>query len=213
MFERFLRDYKVTPTGETTANVPMPVPRSDNRIRGWVELFRSFAGATFNSGIYRLHTPATAEAVHRVIGEALPRLRGIDSCFGYDWVGRQFALDFGREIDGEPAIRLIDLATPISYEIDHTFESLHNVEMVSDPQVVLESDVFTEWAAKNPHSLPLKRNQIVGYRIPLSLGGKHEVSNMVVEAMDVSLEFARQIHEAIQGSEEGTPIRGVDIKE
>jgi hypothetical protein len=213
MFERFLADYKVTSTSEATARIPIPNPSPDRPIRGWAELFGSFAGATFNSGIYRLHTPASAEAARRLIGEALPRLRGIDSCFGYDWLGRQFALDFDREIDGEPAIRLVDLVTPICYEIDHTFESLHNVEMVCDPQAVLESDVYADWVAQNPQILPLKRNQIVGYRIPLSLGGKHEVANMVVEDMDVSLDFERQIREATEGMEEGTPIQGVDIKE
>jgi hypothetical protein len=213
MFERFLAMYKITPTGEESGLGSLSNPCPNQSVRGWDELFTTCIGATFNNGIYRLHSPGSAEAAHQLIGKSLPRLKGINSCFGYDWLGRQFALDFGREVDGEPAIRLIDLATPISYEIDHNFVSLHNVEMISDPEAVLESNLFADWASQNPHSLPLKRNQIVGYRIPLTLGGQHEIANMVVEDMKVSLELERQLQESVQGAESGTPIRGVDIRD
>lgn len=213
MFDGYLANYQITPTGEEGALLPLANPRPDRPIRGWDELFTRFPGATFRNGIYRLHTPDTARLAHQLGGDAFPNLIHKYRFFGYDWLGRQFALDFEREIKDEPAVSLIDLVEREIYKIPEDFVGFHNETLDTDSKPAVQSHLFAEWAIKNSQTLPLKRNQIVGYRIPLTLGGKHEVSNMVVEDMDVSLEFERQIREATEGKEEGTPIRGVDIKE
>jgi hypothetical protein len=213
MVDRFLANYPLTPMGEEGGLLPIPNPRPDRPIRGWDELFIQYPGATFRNGIYRLHTPETAMLAHQLVRNAFPKLAHKYRFFAYDWLGRQFALDFEREIDGEPAIAEVDFVDHEIYQIPVDFLGFHNETLDIDAEPAVASSLFAEWAAENPRAVPLKRNQIVGYRIPLTLGGKHEVSNMVVEDMDVSLEFKRQIHEAIQGEDEGTPIRGVDIKE
>jgi hypothetical protein len=192
MFDRFLANYPITLAGEEGALLPLPNPRPDRPIRGWVELFTRFPGATFGNGIYRLHTPDRAVA-HQLVRDAFPKLAYRYQCFAYDRLGRQFALDFEREKSDEPAISIVDFVDHEIYEIPEDLMGFHNDTLDIDSEPAVASSLFAEWAAQNPQALPLKRNQIVGYRIPLSLGGKHEVANMVVEDMDVSLEFERQI--------------------
>jgi hypothetical protein len=213
MVDQFLANYRITPTGEEVGLIPLANSRADRPIRGWDALFTRFPGATFRNGIYRLHTPDTATLAHQLVRDAFPKLAYRYQCFAYDWLGRQIALDFERETNDEPAISIVDFVDHEIYEILEDFMGFHNDTLDIDSEPAVASSLFAEWAAQNPQALPLKRNQIVGYRIPLTLGGKHEVSNMVVEDMDVSLEFERQIREATEGKEEGTPVRGVDIKE
>jgi hypothetical protein len=213
MLDRFFANYQVTPTGDEGTLRPLPNPRPDRPIRGWDELFTRFPGATFRNGIYRLHTPESTMLAHQLVRDAFPKLELDCLWFAYDWLGRQFALDFEREAHGEPAVSLADFVDHEIYEIPEDFVGFHNETLDIDSEPAVATSLFAEWTAQNPQALPLKRNQIVGYRIPLTLGGKHEVSNMVVEDMDVSLEFERQILEATEGKEEGTPVRGVEIRE
>jgi hypothetical protein len=213
MIDRFLANYPSTPTGEELESTPLANPSPTRPIRGWDNLFTHYPGATFRNGIYRLHTPETARAAHQLVRDAFPKMELNCLWFAYDWLGRQFGLDFEREVHGEPAVSLADIVDHDIFEIPEDFVGFHSETLDIESEPALSSSLFAEWSAQNPNALPLKRNQIVGYRIPLTLGGKHEVSNMVVEDMDVSLEFERQIQEAIQGKEEGTPIQGVDIKE
>jgi hypothetical protein len=199
MFERFFEGYQVTATGDEADASPLPNPWSGGPIRGWDEFFTQCPGATFKNGIYRLHTTVSALAANQLFDQTFPHLKGNALCFGFDWLGRQFALDLERMIDGEPGVQLIDFVERNAYEIDVTFRDLHNVVFIEKPDSALEAHVFAEWAPENQQSLPLRRSQIVGYRIPLTLGGQHEIANMVVEDMEVSLELDRQIQDAIRG--------------
>jgi hypothetical protein len=211
MFDRFLEVYQVTSIGEEGSLVPLSNPRPDRPIRGWDELFTQFPGATFRNGIYRLHTPDSARHADGLVRDAFPKLKPRYLCFAYDWLGCHFALDFDREIQGDPAILKVEFVDGYVYEIPENFLGFHNETLETDSEPALQAALFAEWAAQHPDALPLKRNQIVGYRIPLMLGGKHEVGNMVVEDMDVSLELDRQIGEAIRGQDECTAIRGTEI--
>ena len=200
MFETFFANYQVTPSGEEEGVLPLSDPWKGGVIRGWDELFAQYPGSTFNHGIYRLHTPDTAQEANLIVVETFPRYKNAVICFSYDWLGRQFALDPRRMFDGEPGVLLIDLATRQAYEIDVTFVAFHNNVLIEDSQEALESHLFVDWASENQQSLPLRRNQIVGYRIPLTLGGQHEIANMVIEDMAVSLELDRQIGDAVLGT-------------
>jgi hypothetical protein len=213
MLDRFLANYPVTPAGESDALLTLPNPRPDHPIRGWDELFTRFPGATFRNGIYRLHTPDSARHADELVRDSFPKLKRKYLCYAYNWLGCHFALDFEREVHGEPAILMVDFVDGNVFEIPENFFGFHSETLETDSEPTVQSSLFADWAAQNPNALPLKRNQIVGYRIPLTLGGKHEVANMVVEDMDVSLELHRQIGEAIRGKDEGTTIRGTEISD
>ena len=69
----------------------------------------SHGGCSFRQGLYRLHTPSSVMHWTRLTVEAFPRLGSRVFCFGYDWLGRQFALDRARMENGQAQVMLVDL--------------------------------------------------------------------------------------------------------
>ena len=66
------------------------------------KVFSSLGGVCLDDGLYRVHSPKSAEHWSRLITDGFPSFQGRALCFGYDWLGRQFAFDrdpswFGRE--------------------------------------------------------------------------------------------------------------------
>ena len=53
-------------------------------------------GRSFADGLYRVHTRTSASASDALVADAFPELAGRLACFGYDWLGRQFATDAAR---------------------------------------------------------------------------------------------------------------------
>lgn len=211
MFERFLEVYRPI-EGEPLA------PDSRHRspfgsVRGFEELMTAFSGKGFNLGVYRLHAESTGRAADRLVGQNFPWLQNRAYCFGYTWNGMQVALDDGRKHkNGEPLILLLDLADQSAFDIDVCFEPFHNIELVDNPDDSLDSELFDAWAWENQLALPLKRGCIVGYKIPLSLGGPDSVENMTVIDMEVEWELDTQIRKQIGDFPPGTQINGMKIE-
>ena len=66
-----------------------------------------------------------------------------------------------------------------------SFAAFHDDELVEHSDATLASDFFEDWASSNPTALPLSRNQCVGYRIPLFLGGKDTNENLEIGDVEV----------------------------
>ncbi|GAA1225930.1 hypothetical protein GCM10009676_04740 [Prauserella halophila] len=65
-------------------------------VEGYLDFAVEFAGATFGGGLYRVHDDASGVRVLKLISEAFPEYVARVCPFGYDWLGRQFAVDSGR---------------------------------------------------------------------------------------------------------------------
>jgi hypothetical protein len=208
MFERFLAAFP--PVADEEASEPRP-PCPFGPVQGWDGLMVPYAGRSFGHGIYRLHDAASGVAADRVVGAMLPRKANRIWSFAEDWLGRQFALDPAQPIDGEPGVVLIDLIERSIYCIDRTFVDFHSQELVENSRASLSSELFASWAERDAHRVPLKRTQVVGYRIPLTLGGQHELDNLEVADAEVELGLSMQISEQVEGLPDGTMISGVRI--
>jgi hypothetical protein len=206
-FERFLAAYTVDPDSkEGEPRLPMP----GESIQGWREIMDVYSGCTFGNSIYRLHTQETGKWADEMLRRTVPR-PSTCYCFGFDWLGRQFALHPRDRAGDEPGVALIDPVERRVLMTDRQYFLFHVEEVVDDPNSSFEFDDFEQWERANPESLPLKFNQIVGYKIPLSLGGEHEVENMMVVDIEVECSFMTQIDDQIADVPEGTQIRGVSL--
>lgn len=170
-------------------------------LRGFSELMDAYSGANFGNASIAF-IPERADAI---VHAMFPR-RARYYCFNFDWLGRQYALDPSDRTDGEPGVARIDLLERRVQLMDYAFANFHNVMLLTDSDGVLDSELFGEWAAQHPDALPLKPNQIVGYRIPLNLGGEHTLDNLEVVDFEVELDFSAQIDEHIEDLPEGTII-------
>lgn len=205
MFEDFSRRYRVTSQVPLAAGGDL-APHPLERTLGLDEFMARYEGATFNEGLYRIHTLEGRRKWSALAEEAYPSFKGKSSCFAYDWLGRQFALDGARRHRGEPLLLLLEIGTGQALEIPLTFADFHTRELVEDPDAALLPGPYQEWLARG-HK-PLGPRECVGYKTPLFLGGADDMDNMEVTDMEVYWGLCSQMLAQTRHLPEGTPIKG-----
>jgi hypothetical protein len=178
-----------------TFDSPNPVPSSvepqasahpDLRL-----LLSELGGQSFNSGLYRTVAAHEQRDWQDRIELAFPATRGRAICFGYDWLGRAFALDSQRVEDGRPLILMLEPGTGEMLEIPANIETFHNEELVEFSDAALAVDFQGRWLTAGG-AVP-RRDQCVGYRKPLFLGGVDDVDNLETSDIDVYWHLLGQI--------------------
>ncbi|OJH42806.1 T6SS immunity protein Tdi1 domain-containing protein [Cystobacter ferrugineus] len=208
MFERFSRKYQLT-FQETLATGGDLTVSPLERIPGFEEFMARYEGATFDHGLYRVHLREQRTRWTARAEEAFPTLKGRVSCFAYDWLGRQFALDNARRQGGQPLILLLEIGTGEILEIPLTFADFHENELVDDPDAALLPGLFQDWLALKHN--PPRPHECVGYKTPLFLGGADTLDNMESTDMDVYWTLFGQMLAKVRNLPEGTPIKGFTV--
>jgi hypothetical protein len=115
--------------------------------------------------------------------------------FAYDWLGRQYAFDARRSDGDEPLVTMLDPADGAILESRFTFRAL--LESLAGPlgESLLSKKLFAEWRAAGG-ATPGPR-QCVGFKHPLTLGGKPTVDNLEMGDMEVYLWTQWQIHQQL----------------
>jgi hypothetical protein len=203
MFERFAANFPVLPGGQ----MPGMTSRDDRLLAcaGYAELADRFAGCSFENGLYRFHDRLTGPSAAELVTEAFPQFASRACPFGYDWLGRQFAVDSGRCERGEPLVLLFEPGTGEALEIPFPFARFHEqLEELREPALAVS--FFASWAGANPGSLPLGSRQCVGYRVPLFLGGKDTVENLEVTDLEVYWSLSAQLRQGTRSLSPGTSV-------
>jgi type VI secretion system (T6SS) immunity protein Tdi1 len=126
-----------------------------------------------------------------LVAEVFPEFVGSARPFAYDWLGRQFAHDRDRVVEGEALVLLLEPGTGAALEIPMSFARFHEEELVNDAEATLAQSFFEEWSASAGARLPVGRNECVGYRIPLFLGGTDTIDNL--EMVDIDVYWSRVV--------------------
>ena len=171
---------------------------------GFIELFSSYDGESFGDGLYRLHKTSDFDYWNKKIGRLFPEYRSKIHCFGYDWLGRHFALDKDRSKDGMYEVLMFEPGTGEVLEIPCNFLAFHNEEIVKYHDACLASHFFYEWM-ENKMSI-LSHEECAGYRIPLFLGGDDELQNLQLSNMDVYWEIIINVMEKVKDFPNGTKV-------
>jgi hypothetical protein len=169
------------------------------------ELLSRFGGCSFNDGLYRLHRLDDIPEWNSIVGYAFPEFANRITCFGYDWLGRHFAIDAGRREGSGPAVIMLEPGTGEALEVPRSFIDFHNLELIDEQDRALASSFFAEWlAAGNPS---LTRDQCAGYKRPLFLGGRDTLDNLEISNLEVYWVLMGQLIRQTKGLPEGTPVR------
>lgn len=79
---------------------------------GYDAVRQGLAGASFEGGLYRVHDAESGPLALQELRSAFPEYAGRATPFGYDWMGRHFAVDAGRTSEsGEAAVLLLEPGT------------------------------------------------------------------------------------------------------
>ena len=207
MFERFLDEFRVLPPEQVVGRAW----REDRllAVDGYSALAHRFAGCAFENGLYRLHDAASGPGALALISEVFPEFAPRARPFGYDWLGRQFAIDSDRHEAEQPLVLLLEPGTEEALEIPLTFGAFHDEELVDYRDAALASELFATWARDHDAELPLDRGDCVGYRVPLFLGGRDTVDNLEVIDLDVYWTTCAQLRSGTSQLPRGMSIKDV----
>jgi hypothetical protein len=201
MFEAFEQSFPRDPWGRPEGSMPGDIPA----IAGLREFFGTFGGASFCGGLYRAIHPADLNEWKDRICVAFPEFKARITCFGYDWLGRTFALDSNRTEDGQPGVVMFEPGTGEALEIPSNIETFHNVELMQSGEAALAISFYEKWVAAE--GAKPEYRQCVGYRKPLFLGGRDEIDNLEVSDIDVYWHIMGQLIRKTRGLPEGTRVR------
>ncbi|QGW82235.1 T6SS immunity protein Tdi1 domain-containing protein [Variovorax paradoxus] len=139
-----------------------------------------------------------------------PSFVGKVTCFGIDWLGRVFALDRTRLIDGAAGVVLLEPGTGAALEIPCNIASFHEVELIQYSEEALAKSFYKQWRSQGGAAPCI--DQCVGYKRPLFLGGSDTTDNLELSDLEVYWEIAGQLLEKTRGLPVGTPIQQVNIE-
>lgn len=199
--QRFLADASSRPAGNN-----FTVESYEPHLQ---EFFRLFGGASFDSGLYRVMNIEAALAWSDAVAEAFPVEGEIRTCFGFDWLGRVFALERTRLVGGLPGVVMLEPGTGLALEIPCNIHTFHEEELIEFREEALAASFFNEWISFGGE--PPDYVECVGYKKPLFLGGVDTVDNLERSDMDVYWAISAQLIRRARGLPNGTSISSARI--
>jgi len=200
MFEAFQRNYsRDTWTGSRSGKT------SIDPIGELHELFEVFGGASFRDGLYRVVHPADFVRWQERVLLPFPEFNGRAACFGFDWLGRVFALDSGRLEGGRPAVLMFEPGTGQALEVPANIETFHEHELAEQHDAAVASAFYHLWRASGGAAPGY--DECIGYKKPLFLGGVDGVENVELSDLDVYWHLMGQLIAKARNLPLGTRIR------
>jgi hypothetical protein len=175
------------------------------------EFLSRMSGATFGGGLYRIMNAEEAVRWNEVVqrNSDLESTRLVE-CFGYDWLGRIFALDSTRIEEGCNLVIMLEPGSGDIYRLPVGLAQFHRQLDDEDfADAALATLFWGEWQKTNAGGLA--RKKCVGYSVPLFLGGEDSIDNLEVIDMEVYWELLAQMRRQIDDLPEGTKIRSVTL--
>jgi hypothetical protein len=169
------------------------------------------AGGSYSDGLYRIHSVATMPKWTGIAEETFPDFRSRIFCFGVDWLGRMFALDFARKNNGQYLVLMLEPGTGQALEIPVAFMEFHDQELVKYQDEALAVKFFDEWRHAGGESPQF--DQCVGYKKPLFLNGSDNVENLELTDMEVYWSITGQLLSKLRRLPDGTRIEGARLKD
>jgi hypothetical protein len=192
VLERFLRTFS---SEDPVAPISHPT---------LLQLQGGLGGATFGSGLLRVHTVDSAGEADTLIAAGFTEFAGRIRCFAFDWLGRQFSVDATCGEPGDPGILMFEPGTAEALEMPTTLSRFFDEELVDHADAALAVGFFSEWSASGGRAPAF--DECIGYRTPLFLGGADDVSNLEIIDLGVYLHLMSELRRRTRGLPAGTPI-------
>ncbi|WP_042550074.1 hypothetical protein, partial [Ralstonia solanacearum] len=140
------------------------------------DFLANFGGMLFNRGLYRTLETNKVDGWNATITAAYSEFIGRINCFGFDWLGRIFALDSRCLVKNRPGVVMFEPGTGKVFEIPCNLESFHEDELINYGDAALAGDFYLQWL--NSGGDHPSYAQCVGYKRPLFLGGADTIDNL-----------------------------------
>ena len=170
------------------------------------ELLLDCGGKSYDKGLYTIHTFKESLEWTNLLSEYFPKFKDEIISFAHDWMGRQFCVP----TRSNECILMFDPATQEDFFIEENLLFFHNTILVEDKIDFLALDMFEEVLAYLKTD-SIKFNQCLGFKTPLFLNGKLEVSNYIGGDLEVYWDFEYQLYQQVKNLPDGTRVHNVSI--
>lgn len=174
------------------------------------ELVSAHGGKTFNQGVYRVLRPDQLADAKEAMERVFPEFRGRIEPFGFDWLGRHFALDRRRIENGKAQVLILEVGAGEAMQIPASVAEFHNVELVEYADDALSLPFWSRWREGNPAALA--HSECVGYQVPLFLGGADDLPNLEVMDLSVYVEICGQLRNKTRSLSPGQTIGHISLE-
>lgn len=152
------------------------------------EMFiKMYEGKQFGNGLFNVFYKTDIEKWTAIVGDAYPEVGNAIKTFGYDWLGRIFAIDE----TNVNRILMFEIGTKQILEISCPFLEFLNKEIPLHHEACFATSFYSKWLRKK--KIPVVYGRCIGYKIPLFLGGKDHIRNMEDSDMEVYWHILSQI--------------------
>lgn len=153
------------------------------------DFLKQYGGKQFGQGLFVVFKEDDLEKWTQIISSTFEKFKGLFKIFGYDWLGRCFAIDL-RE-DRKEKILMFEIGTNDVLEIPCKFREFLEEEIPVYSDACLAEKFFEEWSEFS--KVKLQYGRCAGYKIPLFLGGEDEKENLEDSDMEVYWEVITQV--------------------
>ena len=205
MFEKFYEFYKI----DINENYGKKEKLSSimKNVKGFKELFLNLQGRIFGKGEYRFYYFSEIDNWNKIIISLYPKFKNKLECFASDWLGRQFVIY--KENFKTEKILMLDPASGDIFEIANDFVEFHENILLNNYDDCVAYNFFQEWLDSSVEEI--SRNQCVGYKKPLFLGGKEDIGNLEIVDMEVYWYLNIQLFEKTKIMKKGSKINKIEI--
>lgn len=150
-------------------------------------------GKSFGKGLFRSFSKDNLAKWTHIVKEAYPQYKGEFYMFGYDWLGRCFAISKDK-YQGE-SVLMFEIGTNDILQIPCNFYQFLNEEIPEYADACLAEPFYNEWLKYSKTEVTYDR--CVAYKVPLFLGGKDTIDNLEDSDMEVYWSVLTQIKNQI----------------
>lgn len=170
------------------------------------ELLLDCGGKSYDDGLYTIHTFKDSLKWTDLLSQYYGKFKDEIISFGHDWMGRQFCVP----TQSNECILMFDPATQEDFFIDDNLLNFHNTILYNDKIEFLAQDLF-EKALRHLKIVAIDYKKCIGFKIPLFLGGKEEISNYQICDLEVYWDFEYQLFHQVKNVPDGTKVNQVLI--
>jgi len=164
------------------------------------ELFEKYPGTIFNDGLFKILSIGSFYLWTNLTFEYFKRFKGNSYCFAFDWLGRQYAVNY---LKNKTTILILDPATAEAFEVEKNIELFLNEDLVENKDYLFDIEKYYHLRKMFSH---FKFEECFGFKQFLFLGGKDQVDNFEITDMEVYWELNYQIYLKTRNLPPGTKL-------
>jgi hypothetical protein len=172
----------------------------------YTELLLDCGGMSFDNGLYTIHTFEDSIKWTNLLSKYFAKSQDSFLSFGHDWMGIQYCVSRNTN----ECIYIYDPATHEEFLVDENLLDFHNTVLPNSKEDNLASDLFSE-ALKYLKIERIDYKDCLGFKVPLFLNGKEEVSNYEICDIEFYWDNQFQIYNQIKDFPDGTHINNTTL--